>query len=213
MRRGGGGMTPGVEAKSWPPAHLSRPAFLSAMMAVLFTAVVACGVTQDLDTEQEFATGDLKALLTAVTDSLGALVLDTTGVSGAGPDPFFEVLYSVADSLGIFSPGAMEEARLCAATFGMNVPPEDPLPAPEEVARVCAQAPDGVFRISSPRPLSGGSCLGRAICWEANVDALILRTKTGLGDGSLVEMRAKVTRFGPYAVPLVELELLGWIIT
>lgn len=206
-------MTPGVEAKSWPPAHPYRPTFLSVMMAILFAAVAACSVTQDLDTEHELAAGDLKALLSAVTDSLGALVIDTTGISGADPDPFFELLYSVADSLGIFSPGAMEEARLCAATFGMNVPPEDSLPSPRDVARVCAQAPDGVFTIGSPRPLAGGSCSGRAICWEVNVDALILRTKAGLFDGSLVEMRAKVTRSGPEAVPLVELELLSWIIT
>ena len=184
-----------------------------AMMLVLVTAVAACSVTKDIDTEHEFAAGDLNALLSAVTDSLGALVIDTTGISGADPDRFFELLYSVADSQGIFSPGARGEAERCAATFGMNVPPEDPLPSPEDVARMCALAPDGFFTISSPRPPAGGACLSQATCWVVTVDALILRTKAGVGDGSLVEMRAKVTRSGPDAVPIVELGLLSWIMT
>jgi len=206
-------MTAGVDARFSPPGHLYRPAFLGGMMVLLLSAATACGVTPDLDPEHEVASGDLQALLAAVTDSLGALVIDTTGSSGADPDPFFERLYSVADSLGILSPGAMGEAVLCAAAFGMNVPPEVSLPSPRDVAMACAQAPDGVFTIGSPRHLAGGACLGRTVCWEVGVDALVLRTKAGLGDGSLVEMRARVFRSEPDAVPIVELELVSWIMT
>jgi len=192
-------------------------------LTILLSAAASCAAEGNGEPHDQLSGSELRAVITAITDSLGPLAIDTVALgyfnrsqesahSETVPLWFVEQVKITVDSMGL-STWTMEEAGICATAFGLALPPESPPGGDPKLQAECNEKPAGSFSLHFPKRLSGDQCEEESICWEVNITAWRTRSETGMPETSLIELRALIVRSLKGGPPFVSLEVTDWMVS